>query len=177
MAHDLRCAEADAMRQTGEVEDSLPHKHEADGATLYELESITPNTVGERLAIWMASEVIRLKEKIGCGIKESSEKGVAKELHTSIHKTYPRRKIITYLKDETHSVDLGEMFYRQRLHIFFLLYIIGQSICGVLLRKLNQLMLTLAHLTVSMTIPPDFLERFILMKVVNFTIINRELIR
>ena len=95
MRHDLRYSEAI----------DLSEKHEADRMMLSELESIEPATFGERVSRWVAYKIIKLKEKLGVGIAAI----VAKELHTPVRKTYPRRRIITNYLNEIWSIDLMEM--------------------------------------------------------------------
>ena len=83
---------------------------------LYELENITPGTFGERIARWLASKIIGLKEKLGMSLASQEQtfpediaKLAAQELHAPVKKSYPRRKIITNHIDEIHSSDLAEM--------------------------------------------------------------------
>ena len=105
MRHDLRYAEAELENP----ENPVTLKHEADRKMLAELEAISPATFGERIAKWLAYRIIKLKEKVGMSLPNEYAELVAKELHSPIIKTYPRRKIITNYLDEIHSSDLAEM--------------------------------------------------------------------
>ena len=64
---------------------------------LYELENITPGTFGERIARWLASKIIGLKEKLGMSLQEQTfpediAKLAAQELHAPIKKIVSKKK-------------------------------------------------------------------------------------
>jgi hypothetical protein len=117
--HDL------AYRDAG---NNLDLKHEADRKMLEALEKVPTTGINDKLANFVAKQILKLKLKMGMGISQEKAIKISKELHSRIIHKFPRRKVMVNHIDEIHAGDLMDfskdpLYYRKKKYTFVLVNI------------------------------------------------------